>query len=131
MFRISELDGGSDRRARALWDAGALEIGYESTRARLEASAAGLSALAREAAMAESFLLGGEAVRQIVLDPLLPAPIVDTSKRRALVDAMRRYDRLGRRFWKSWAGESVALEQSPGDVRGLSAEEILPAEGLA
>ena len=131
MFRISELDGGCDRRARALWDAGALEIGYESTRARLEASAAGLPALAREAAMTESFLLGGEAVRQIVLDPLLPAPIVDTSKRRALVDAMRRYDGLGRRFWKSWAGESVALEQSPGDVHGLSAEEILPAQGLA
>jgi phenylacetic acid degradation operon negative regulatory protein len=130
-FRISELDGDCDCRARGLWDARALERGYESTRARLDASAASLPGLAREAAMAESFLLGGEAVRQIVLDPLLPAPIVDTSKRRALVDAMRRYDRLGRRFWKSWAGESVALERSPGDVRGLSAQEFLPAEGQA
>ena len=70
--------------------------------------------------MAEAFRLGGEAVRQIVLDPLLPAPIVDTGKRHALVESMRRYDVLGRHYWKGWAGEVVELEQTPGDGSGLA-----------
>jgi len=121
VFRLSALDAVSDARARGLWDARALEAAYDATCARLAASAARLPDLTRSQAMAESFLLGGDAVRQIVLDPLLPAPIVSQKKRRALVAAMRRYDRLGRRCWKGWAGESVALEQSAGEVCGLGA----------
>lgn len=132
VFRASELAPEVDLETRALWDARALERDYRSLRERLEASALRLPGMTREAAMAESFLLGGEVVRRIVLDPLLPAPIVDTAKRRALVAAMRRYDRIGRRFWKGWAGDSIELELSPGDVGGLAAaEERLPAEGAA
>ena len=52
---------------------------------------------------------------------LLPSPIVDTEKRRALVDAMRRYDVAGRECWKSWAGETVELEATPGDGRAVAA----------
>jgi phenylacetic acid degradation operon negative regulatory protein len=69
--------------------------------------------------MAETFLLGGEAVRRIVLDPLLPEPIVDTAARRALVDEMKQYDRIGRDCWKDWTGDSTRLERSPADVGGL------------
>ena len=113
------LDAAAERTARGLWDVAVLEASYEATRARLEASAARLPTLSREAAMAESFRLGGEAVRRIVLDPLLPHPIVDVDARRALVDEMRRYDRIGRDCWKGWTGESVELENSPADVGGL------------
>jgi phenylacetic acid degradation operon negative regulatory protein len=94
VFRLSELDPVSDRSARALWRAPALE-----------------------------------AVRQIVLDPWLPAPIVDIEKRSAMVEAMRRYDRLGRRMWKGWAGDSIELEQSPGDTSGLTAAGAAPPAG--
>lgn len=112
---LSELDAASDARARGLWDAAGLERGYAAGIATLEASEARLPTLAPDAAMAESFRTGGAVVRQIVLDPLLPAPIVDTKKRRALVGAMRRYDVLGRERWKSWAGEAVELERTPSD----------------
>jgi phenylacetic acid degradation operon negative regulatory protein len=129
VFRLSELDPVSDRSARALWRAPALEADYEATRGRLEASAARLPTLSREGAMAESFRIGGEAVRQIVLDPWLPAPIVDIEKRSGMVEAMRRYDRLGRRMWKGWAGDSIELEQSPGDTSGLTAAGAAPPAG--
>jgi len=121
VFKLSALDPDTDARARSLWDVSALEAGHAALQARLAASAERLSSLPTEEAMAESFRLGGEAVRRIVLDPLLPAPIVDTDARRALVDEMRRYDRLGRRCWKAWAGESVELERSPSNVGGLAA----------
>ena len=124
VFELSELDEKSDRRARGLWDPAELERGYDATCATLESSAGRLASLPQEAAMAEAFRLGGEAVRQIVLDPLLPAPIVDTDKRHALVEAMRRYDVVGRHYWKGWAGEAVELEQSPGDGSGLAAAAL-------
>jgi hypothetical protein len=50
--------------------------------------------------MVESFLLGGQAIRQLALDPLLPEPIVAAADRAALVETMRTYDRLGRACWR-------------------------------
>ena len=37
--------------------------------------------------MVESFLLGGRVIRELVLDPLLPEPIVPDAERDALVAA--------------------------------------------
>lgn len=125
-FKLSDLDSDLDARARSLWDVASLEAGYRASRERLVESIERLPSLSEAEAMAETFRLGGEAVRRIVLDPLLPEPIVDTRARRALVDAMRRYDRFGRDCWKAWAGESVLLERSPVEVGGIAA-----ASGLA
>jgi len=50
-------------------------------------------------ALVESFLLGGRAIRTLALDPLLPEALVPSAERRALVEAMQRYDRVGRRLW--------------------------------
>jgi phenylacetic acid degradation operon negative regulatory protein len=69
--------------------------------------------------MAESFRLGGAAIRQIVLDPLLPEPIVPAAERRALVEAVRRYDRIGRRVWAGWLGADLPDSiLAPAGVRG-------------
>ncbi len=99
VFRIDALEPAADRRARALWDAEALRGAYAATAAELAASEARLPHRSAEAAMVESFLLGGRAIRQLALDPLLPEPIVPAAERRALVDATLRYDRAGRRAW--------------------------------
>lgn len=123
VFRLCELDRQSDGRARGLWDARLLERGYAEGIATLEASAKRLPELSREDAMVESFRLGGDVIRQIVFDPLLPPPILDVSGRSALVEAMRRYDLLGRAFWKDWAGETVELAKTPaaGSSVGMAA----------
>ncbi len=123
---LADLDPATDAYARSLWDSRSLAAGYQELRARLVASAERLPSLCAEEAMAESFWLGGEAIRRIVLDPLLPGEIVDTRARRALVAEMRRYDRIGRRFWRSWAGESVELANTPADVGGLVAVGAAP-----
>ncbi len=113
VFRLADLDEATEQRARGLWPIDELEARYSTTRQLLVESAQRLPDMSSDAAMAESFRLGGEAVRQIVLDPLLPDAIVDVEARRALVAEMRRYDRIGRGFWKQWAGASVELERSP------------------
>jgi hypothetical protein len=49
--------------------------------------------------MVESFVVGGGVIREIVLDPLLPEPLVPAAERAAVIAAMREYDRLGRACW--------------------------------
>ena len=131
VFQICEIDAANERRARGLWDARVLRASYRASIAALEASAARLPRLAREAAMAESFRLGGATIGQIVLDPLLPEPLLDASELDALIAAMRRYDRLGRRAWAGWIS-AAAPDELPVGVLGQSlAVEAARAAGGA
>jgi hypothetical protein len=68
--------------------------------------------------MVESFLCGGRVIQQLVLDPLLPEPILDTRERDALVASLRDYDRLGRECWADFlAHYGVPHRQAPADTR--------------
>ncbi|MBM4381908.1 MAG: PaaX family transcriptional regulator [Deltaproteobacteria bacterium] len=99
---VRELDAESDARARALWKREKLAASYRRSLAELLASEARLAALPEERAMVESFLLGGRVIRELVLDPLLPEPLAPEAERRAVVAAMRGYDRAGKRAWASF-----------------------------
>ncbi len=99
---VSELDAESEARARGLWKREAFAALYRRSLSELEASEARLAALPEQRAMVESFLLGGRVIREFVLDPLLPEPLAPEAERRALAQAMRRYDRVGRRAWASF-----------------------------
>jgi phenylacetic acid degradation operon negative regulatory protein len=99
VFALSELDADAESRARGLWDAAALRAGYARSRLALAKSEARLQRATEEAAMVESFRLGGRVIRELVSDPLLPEPLVPVAVRRALAAALRRYDRAGRRVW--------------------------------
>lgn len=99
---LGGLDTKTEQRARRLWDRPALERGYRQAIRELAASEARLDRSSEAHAMAESFLLGGRIIGQLVLDPLLPSPLIDPEPRRALVKAMRRYDQRGRRVWATF-----------------------------
>ncbi len=99
VFELRDGDPVYEARARGLWTADALPLAHRSLRRELEQSALRLKRLPAERAMAESFLLGGRVIRQLVLDPLLPEAIVSGRERSALREAMRHYDRLGRDAW--------------------------------
>jgi phenylacetic acid degradation operon negative regulatory protein len=101
-FAIAQLDAAAEARARALWDGPALCRGYREARAALARGAARLAHLPARQAMVESFVLGGQVIRQLAVDPLLPEPIVAACERAALIDAMRAYDRLGRACWRAF-----------------------------
>lgn len=101
VFVASGFDAEREARARALWDGKALTASYRTTRKKLEYWLARADALPPETAARESFLLGNAAIRQLVFDPLLPAPLVDVDERRAFVDAVQRYDRAGHAIWQN------------------------------
>ena len=106
VFVAQELDPDRDRRARALWDVTALNRGYADTRRRLDDWLARTDTLEPEAAARESFLLGNDAIRQLVFDPLLPDPLVDTEERRAFVEAVVRFDAAGHAIWQRFKEET-------------------------
>lgn len=102
VFALSKLDAAADARARSLWSKDALDDGYAEMTARLVRSGSNLESMPLEQAVVECFLLGGRAIRQLAYDPLLPEPIVRAELRRALIEEMRRYDRTGRRVWRTF-----------------------------
>ena len=82
-----------------LWDAPALEAAYARSLRTLERCLSRVDALPLDRALVETFVHGGEAIRLLALDPLLPAELVDTALRRELFERMTEYDRAGRARW--------------------------------
>lgn len=100
VFTARDFDAAREQRARGLWDGDSLNRGYRDTRAKLEAWLSTSADLPLPAAARESFLLGNAAIRQLVFDPLLPAPLVDVAEQRAFIDMVKRFDAAGHAIWR-------------------------------
>jgi len=107
VFVASDLDAVRERRAVALWNGPALSRAYRDTRSLLDTWLAGAESLALDVAARESFLLGNDAIRRLVFDPLLPAPLVDVEARRAFVDTLVRFDAAGHAIWNRFLRDGV------------------------
>lgn len=121
VFAVAHLDAHHEMQARRLWDAETLVDGYRASCEALRRSAARLGRLEQDEALVESFQLGGRVIRQLVLDPLLPEPIVAAKQRSALLSAMLRYDRLGRACWTGFLKRFDGPERRPGWAREQAA----------
>jgi phenylacetic acid degradation operon negative regulatory protein len=89
----------SDTQLEELWDGAALDLRYHRGLETLRQSRERVAGLELEAAAAETFRVGGAALRQLAFDPLLPPPIVAVEARRRYARAVANYDLLGRRYW--------------------------------
>lgn len=104
VFEASGFEPAREARIKRLWDGKALNASYRKLTAQLEDWMARAGKLEPEAAARESFLLGGKAIREIVYDPLLPAPFVDIAARRTFVETVHRYDQFGKAIWRASHG---------------------------
>jgi phenylacetic acid degradation operon negative regulatory protein len=100
VFVASQFDRKREARIRTLWDGKALNSAYRKLNEQLETWLTRADALEPDVAARESFLLGGKAIRQVVFDPLLPEPMVDTKARHTFVETVRRYDKAGQKIWR-------------------------------
>lgn len=110
VFVAQGFDAQREARIAKLWDGKALTTTYRKLTAKLEDWMSRADGLEREAAARESFLLGGKAIREIVFDPLLPAPFVDTEARRVFIDTAHRYDQFGKAIWRQALSNAFKLE---------------------
>lgn len=99
VFLGSGFDDSVRKALAKLWDGAMLNASYQAQSNSLRAWLATAPTLDTARAARESFLLGGEAIRQIVYDPLLPEPMVDTTRRHEFIEAVHQFDAAGRVIW--------------------------------
>ena len=114
---VAGLDEATDERARRLWPVARLVAGQRSARLALERSERRLPALPESRAMVESFELGGNAIRQLALDPLLPEALLPGRERELLLETMLRYDRAGRACWARFLAGFGVGGRTAGETR--------------
>ncbi len=100
VFTVRDLDARLESKARGLWKGKELAKGYRESKRLLEKSSTHLDTLPVELAAKEAYLLGDQAIRQLVFDPFLPEPLVTVADRIAFGNAVRRYDEDGRSIWQ-------------------------------
>ena len=99
VFRMEELNPEQERGARALWDGPSLEETYGKLHGEMTVSLNRLEELPLNDSVREVFLLGREGIREVVLDPLLPKPLIDEDKRSSMVDVLQAYCDKGLNLW--------------------------------
>jgi phenylacetic acid degradation operon negative regulatory protein len=115
---VSDLDVVSLARAHRLWADDAFAADCRALCDELDDSLTRLAHAGVEQAMVETFLLGGRAIRQLVLDPLLPDAILPGDDRRALVARMIEYDAFGRSQWAAFMqSHGLPHRRTPADLR--------------
>lgn len=100
VWRATDLDSASEARARTLWDGPALTMQYRESTRRIREWLAKMPALDLDEAARESFLLGNAVIRQMIYDPLLPDPLVDSAARRDCLAAVQDIDEVGHDIWR-------------------------------
>lgn len=90
-----------DAAFRALWPVAELEAAYRYWLDEMRTSTKRVTAAAIPDAARESYLLGQSVLRAINSDPLLPAELIDVGLRGEMVEAMKRYNTLALRFWRT------------------------------
>jgi phenylacetic acid degradation operon negative regulatory protein len=91
-----------------LWPVAELEHTYRTALAALERSRERVTEMPNTNALVETFVVGGNAIRVLALDPLLPDEIMTSAGRRALTDAELRYDAVGRPLWQRVIDDAAA-----------------------
>ena len=129
---LTQFPAQTEQRAIELWQPAEVVATYRRARRRLATSETSLSSRSEEDAMVETFLVGGQVLRQIALDPLLPEEIVPTREREALVEGMRHYDEVGRRCWAGFLESFDVLHmRTPSDLRVAEAPLATVSAGEA
>ena len=108
VFVGSGFDKGLHATLTQLWDGATLSASYQTRQHELLNWLASAPTLDTARAARESFLLGGAAIRQIVYDPLLPEPLVDTARRHAFIETVHQFDAAGRVIWARFFGTLAA-----------------------
>lgn len=116
VFVAKDFDAVRERRARALWDGSALTQRYREMRSELDGWLARAGTLQPERAAREAFLLGDAAIRALVFDPMLPAPLVDVEARRDFVASVLRFDAAGHAVWRRFLA-AQASRRAPSRAR--------------
>jgi phenylacetic acid degradation operon negative regulatory protein len=99
IFVISEAEGLDEPIPQQLWNTEGLNEVYDHLLDELEKTSRAMDGCSTDEAARLSWHLGKRVISQIVLDPLLPEPLVNAHKRTELIQRMLEFDKRGRELW--------------------------------
>ena len=104
VIQARNLDTARSIRFRMLWRCEEIRDAHRRLADLLDRSAAMIGEKDLPAAAAETLLLGRQAIRAIMRDPLLPDALCPGDGLSRLIASMNRYDRIGKRIWRNYLG---------------------------
>ena len=117
VFRASDFSQALHEHFRTqLWPLRTLVRTYETVERKLARSLDQLDHMPHDTALVQTFLFGGEAIRVLATDPLLPEQMLPSEPRAKLTETMLRYDEVGHALWKGFAAEPLSLVKRDADA---------------
>jgi phenylacetic acid degradation operon negative regulatory protein len=117
--RLSELDEGRHARARSLWNPQTHAENYRRRTEQLRDWLGRHAKLDLNEAARESYLLGAEAIRDVVFDPWLPEPFIDNASRQTFFDTVLEFDAAGQDLWRRFYSQSGGMPLGGGESFSL------------
>jgi len=99
VFNASDFADATEKKAAGLWQTKNLEASYEEGLIELARSRKRIEGLSLDDAAKEYYIVGDNALKRLVFDPLLPAPLVNVDLRRAFRAKVEEYDKAGAEVW--------------------------------
>ncbi len=109
VFVAGHFDALSEARIRRLWDCRVLSAVYRKMSEELQAWPQEQADKPLQLRARDAFLFGGEAIRLLVYDPLLPEDLIDGHARKQFFAAAREFDRYGKSLWQRLYRESTGM----------------------
>ena len=106
----SDLPGCKTADLFRLWPRKQLEQAYRGHVRAMQDSLRRLPGMALADAARETIQTGEAVIRQITTDPMLPREMIDTARRREMVELMIEYDRAGRDIWSRFSDQATTTQ---------------------
>ena len=101
-YLMSETDPNCETSVRSLWHTKAINRDYQHRVLRVQAALQRLEKPNTTATLAETLELGGDMIRALLMDPLLPDTLLGDTHRAQLIAELKCYDVAGRRLWRQF-----------------------------
>lgn len=113
VFSAQQFSPSDHSQLLRLWDGDALTTGYRDSEQQLQQWQQQAATLDLQQAARDSLVLGGAAIRQLIFDPLLPAPLVDEAARNRFMDTAIAFDAQGRAIWQQFFATVARSGRAP------------------
>ena len=109
VFLAQQFKPTDEEKIHHCWKPVELNLSYRKTTQELSRWIEKHKTLSLPQAARESYLMGNQAIKSIVLDPLLPAPLIDEQARATFFEAVRAFDTIGHGIWREFLSIESAM----------------------
>ena len=100
-LKISDFEPAVKSGIPGLWNFSDLNSGYTKSTTTLQNWLNQYESLEIQEAARQSFMLGNEAIKQMIYDPLLPEEWINGTARQAFIEILKEFDNTGHSIWRT------------------------------